>query len=88
MGYSPWGHKEVDMTEGTKHTHITAALVQLCDPSPSHSHLQPLLASLQGCDPAVGQVLVGLRPRHTLSMGWALSEDKVPNSSSQTGGLL
>ena len=22
IGYSPWGHKESDMTEMTKHTHI------------------------------------------------------------------
>ena len=28
-GYSPWGHKELDTTEATKHTHISIVAVLL-----------------------------------------------------------
>ena len=33
MGYSPWGHKELDTTEETKHTHswyLTIELYYFC----------------------------------------------------------
>ena len=28
MGYSPWGHKELDITEVTKHVHVLNKLPQ------------------------------------------------------------
>ena len=30
MGYSPWGHKELDMTEVTQHTHSNLLHVCVC----------------------------------------------------------
>ena len=63
MGYGPWGHKELDMTEGTWHA---------CTQAPGVYAFQDEAGGPLGCAPSWGQGWAGLAP------GWQEGHPNTP----------
>ena len=52
VGYSPWGHKKLDTTEATKHTHTHTSLLSEADPPGWGSGFSWFHSSSQVPDPS------------------------------------
>ena len=59
-GYSPWGHKKLNMTELTEHAHTMLLTVHLCDSFPGDAVVKnlPAMQEVQrpGFDPWVQKI--------------------------------